>query len=52
VLGRRFVTPDDVHALAVPVCAHRVLLRGTDRPSRDESEMVLREIVAGVAVPV
>jgi MoxR-like ATPase len=52
VLGRRFATPDDVFELAVPVCAHRVMLRGSDRPNRDEAEGVIREIVAGVPVPV
>ncbi len=50
--GRRFVTPDDVHALAVPVCAHRVLLRGNDRPTREESEAIVHEIVAQVPIPV
>lgn len=50
--GRRFVTPDDVHALAIPVCAHRVVLRGIDRPSREESEAILRELVDRIAVPV
>lgn len=52
VFGRRFVTPDDVYALAVPVCAHRVMVRGTDRPSRAEVEGILREVVDGVMVPV
>jgi MoxR-like ATPase len=52
VLGRRFVTPDDVHALAVPVCAHRVVMRSVDRPSREEVEGVLREIVDRLPVPV
>jgi MoxR-like ATPase len=50
--GRRFVTPDDVHALAIPVCAHRVVLRGIDRPSREESEAIVRELVDRIAVPV
>lgn len=52
VSGRRFVTPDDVHALAVPVCAHRIVLRGNDRPSREESEAVMRELVDRIPVPV
>ena len=52
VEGRRFVTPDDVHALAVPVCAHRVILAGTDRPTRRQSEAVIEEILAQVPVPV
>src|SRR5262249_47397740 len=50
--GRRFVTPDDVYALSVAVCAHRVVLRGSERPSREEAEAVVREIVGRVAVPV
>jgi MoxR-like ATPase len=50
--GRRFVTPDDAHALAVAVCGHRVVLRGVERPSREEAEAVLREIVDRVPVPV
>lgn len=49
--GRRFVTPDDVRALAVPVCAHRIVLRGTDRARRDESEALLGELVDAVPVP-
>ncbi len=52
VSGRRFVTPDDVHALAVPVCAHRVILAGQDRPTRRQSEAVIEDILAQVPVPV
>ncbi len=50
--GRQFVTPDDVHGLAVSVCAHRVVLKGNDRPTRQECEAVLSDIVAQIAVPV
>lgn len=52
VCGRRFVTPDDVHALALPVCAHRVIVRGNDRPAREEVEAVLETIIEQVPVPV
>ncbi len=52
VMGRTFVTPDDVHALAVPVCAHRVVMRGSRRADRAEAEAVVRELVSRVAVPV
>lgn len=52
VSGRRFVTPDDVQALAVPVCAHRVVLRGHERASRAEAEGVVRGLIAKVRVPV
>jgi MoxR-like ATPase len=50
--GRRFVTPDDVHALAIPVCGHRIVLRGIERPTREESEAIIRELLDRVAVPV
>ena len=51
VCGRRYVTPDDVFELAVPVCAHRVTIKGTDRPSREEVEGIVKEIASGVPVP-
>jgi MoxR-like ATPase len=51
VEGRRFVTPDDVLALAVPLCAHRVTLRGTDRPNRREAEAIVRELAESIPVP-
>ena len=50
--GRRFVTPDDVHALAIPVCAHRIILAGQDRPTRHQSEAVIEEILTQIPVPV
>ena len=50
--GRRFVTPDDVHALAVPVCAHRVILAGQERPSRRQAEAIIEELLGQIPVPV
>ncbi len=52
IAGRRFVTPDDVHELALAVCAHRVVLRGNDRPTREEAEAVMQGILEQVPVPV
>lgn len=52
VEGRRFVNPDDVLQLSVPVCAHRVVLRGTDRASRAEVEAIVRDLATAVPVPV
>jgi MoxR-like ATPase len=49
--GRGFVTPDDVHALAVPVLAHRVLLRGARAGSRRDAEIVVAELLKQVPVP-
>ena len=50
--GRRFVSPDDVHALAVAVCAHRVIIAGQDRPTRRQSEAIIEELITQVPVPV
>jgi MoxR-like ATPase len=49
--GRGFVTPDDVHALAVPVLAHRVLLRGARAGSRRDAEIVVADLLKQVPVP-
>ena len=49
MLGRDHVVPDDVQALAVPVLAHRLVLR--DGAGVDESARAVEELVARVAVP-
>jgi len=49
--GREFVTPDDIARLAVPVCAHRVVVRGSRRAGRVEAEAILHGITATVRVP-
>jgi MoxR-like ATPase len=54
VEGRDYVLPDDIKRLAVPVCAHRVVL-GSRLPlggrSGDAAEQVLEEILRSVEVP-
>jgi MoxR-like ATPase len=54
VEGRDYVLPDDIKRLAVPVCAHRVVL-GSRLPlggrSGDAAERVLEEILRTVEVP-
>ncbi|WP_240481289.1 AAA family ATPase [Sandaracinus amylolyticus] len=54
VSGRAYATPDDVKALAVPVLAHRVRVAGAgDGPrARGDAARVVRDVVAGVPVPV
>jgi MoxR-like ATPase len=52
VFGRTFVTPDDVHALAVPVCAHRVSVRGSRRAGRADAEAIVTSLVQTVPLPV
>jgi MoxR-like ATPase len=51
LLGRDFVVPDDVQALAVPVIGHRISLRSvTEAP--DEAARIIRELVEQTEVPV
>lgn len=50
VRGRGFVTPDDVKALAVPVLAHRIIVRGLYGAS-GQSELVVEEALSSVAAP-
>ncbi len=50
--GREFVIPYDIKRLAVPVLAHRVILRGYQYGSqRDAADALIRRIVEDVPVP-
>ena len=50
IRGRDFVTPDDVKALAVPVLAHRVIVRGVYGKSGAGQDVVL-DAIKTVPVP-
>ncbi|MCB9656268.1 MAG: MoxR family ATPase [Sandaracinaceae bacterium] len=50
VQSRGYATPDDVHALAVPVLAHRVRTTG-DPLDRTLAEGVIRELLHSLPVP-
>ena len=50
VRGRAFVTPDDVRSLAVPVMAHRVIVKGSYGRA-DQSRLMVEEALASVPVP-
>lgn len=50
IQGRDYVIPDDVKKLAVPVLAHRVILRGLYGKS-GENEKFIREILERVPAP-
>jgi MoxR-like ATPase len=52
LLGRDFVVPDDVKAVAVPALAHRVLLASELWVQQVQSADVVADIVDGVEVPV
>ncbi len=49
--GRDYATPDDVKHVAVPVLAHRIMLRA-DRGARMSAPDAINEILADVSVPV
>ena len=50
MLGREYVTPDDVQALAVPVLAHRLVLNKQKNLSLETEKEVLRGILRNIRV--
>lgn len=52
VEGRNYVIPDDVKRLAVPVLAHRVIVKGVlHEGRRDRAKMVINQILSKTRVP-
>jgi MoxR-like ATPase len=51
VLGRTYVLPDDVKAMAIPVLAHRVILGSAARIREVSAQSIVDEIVHSVPVP-
>jgi MoxR-like ATPase len=49
--GRTYASPEDIHALAAPVLAHRVMLTTQARYGGVNAETVINELVADVRVP-
>jgi MoxR-like ATPase len=49
--GRSFMTPDDVKAAAVPVLAHRLILRPEHWGGRVSTRTVVRDLLDRVATP-
>ncbi|MCF8129556.1 MAG: MoxR family ATPase [Deltaproteobacteria bacterium] len=52
IRGRRYVIPDDVKYLAVPVLAHRLILKERERLKGNNKRELLREILGTVPIPV
>ncbi len=50
--GREYVTPDDVKAMAVPVLAHRLVLKPESRLRGRSAERVVQQVLAAVPAPV
>lgn len=51
VQGRGYVTPDDIKEVAVPVLAHRLLLRQGLRTGEAQETSVVRQLLSEVEVP-
>jgi MoxR-like ATPase len=52
LLGRRYVSPEDVHALAVPVLAHRIQLTTEARYGGRSASEIVAQVTRDVRVPV
>jgi MoxR-like ATPase len=50
--GRKFAIPDDVQKMAVPVLAHRLIVRPEARLSGMTAERVIKSLINSVDVPV
>jgi MoxR-like ATPase len=51
IRGRNYVVPEDISDLAVPVLAHRLILKGSVRSRTQSAEASIRQIVSEVMVP-
>ncbi len=49
---REFVTPDDIQRMAVPVLAHRLMVRGDGQGRLVSAEQVVEQILKQVPVPI
>ena len=50
--GRDYVLPDDIKTLAMPVLAHRIILREEERLRATRPEDVIQQIIGQISVPV
>lgn len=49
--GRNHLLPSDIQELAVPICAHRLILKSAHQSTRSSVDDVIRRIVQEVEVP-
>jgi MoxR-like ATPase len=49
--GREYVTPDDIKSLAVPVLAHRLILKPEYRLRKETPQAIVEEILQTTEVP-
>ncbi|KKK40956.1 MAG: hypothetical protein Lokiarch_47010, partial [Candidatus Lokiarchaeum sp. GC14_75] len=52
ILGRSYVTPDDVRALIIPALNHRILLKPEAELEGLDTKSVLKTIVEDIPVPI
>ena len=51
VNGRNYVIPDDVKQAAVPVMAHRLILKGAERVRKNAAEEIVQDILSRTTTP-
>ena len=51
IVGRDYVTPDDIHDIAEPVLAHRLILTAESRVQQVSKRDIIREILDEIPVP-
>jgi MoxR-like ATPase len=51
MMGRDYVLPDDIQALAAPVLSHRIIVSPAARLRDLSSERIIQEVVHATAVP-
>jgi len=51
LIGRDFVLPDDIKAVAVPALAHRMIIGSAARIRDVDARMIVQEVVASTPVP-
>ena len=49
--GRDYTLPDDIKSLAIPVLAHRLILKGQNRLRGESSKQILEGIIGRITVP-
>lgn len=49
--GREYVLPDDIKKAAPYVCAHRLILKNSERIKENAEREIIEQILAGVPVP-
>lgn len=49
--GRDYLLPDDIKAVAIAVCSHRLVLKSHLRVKKGASELIMEEILKSVPVP-